>query len=540
MKKLFNKPNLYVFLFTTLFFIVLGSLFLLNRSMVNDTQIQILTLQRENTINQIETEFASLESLILDIDSYISTQNNNDAALLDFLEDIDDRNDVISSIYFGMPDKRMINSSGFVPPVDFDLTLRTWYLEATASDSIIYTNAFINATNDKVIITLAYAVHNGTTLLGVIGVDVDIKSVSSVINNTEDNLNIYGFLIDNNDVVITHPNLNTQTIQLELADNLDIPIELMSDNSGITDEIKILDINGKIAFSKVGNSDYLFGLFMSRSEINQNFQSFYIISFAILLAMIAIGGSALFMYHFFINAPMIRLIEGIRKIEPNNSIEYRFSEKKGQGFLDARKALNQLLEITNDYQKEAYANINELSLRNQKFNLLLDSALDIVFITNTASLYTEVYGKGLVNLGLTEKDMLNKTHSEVFGDELGIIRDKHFKIALNGHKSLYNWKFRKDENFIHFETIVSPLYDVDNTIIGVVGVTRDITEQEQRYEDMVYISNHDHLTGLYNIRYYINLLEKLDSDKQYPFAVFILMVLKLLMMHTDTQLVIKL
>ena len=88
-----------------------------------------------------------------------------------------------------------------------------------------------------------------------------------------------------------------------------------------------------------------------------------------------------------------------------------------------------------------------------------------------------------------------------------------------GSKRIYSWKFVIDKKVIYFETAMSPLYDLDNKIVGAVGVTRDITEQELRYQDMVSVSTHDYLTGLHNRRYYIERLQILDTLKEYPFGV---------------------
>ena len=49
-----------------------------------------------------------------------------------------------------------------------------------------------------------------------------------------------------------------------------------------------------------------------------------------------------------------------------------------------------------------------------------------------------------------------------------------------------------------FETLKTPYYDNDGKIIGLIGISRDITERKIREERIQYISHHDTLTGLYN------------------------------------------
>jgi len=453
----------------------------------------------------------------MDVDSYIVSQSNLDELLL-YLEDIDENNEDISSIYFGTPDNTMINSSGFVPPPTFDLTTRPWYISAIASDTVIFTNAFINATEDRVIVTVSYAVYNNDLLLGVIGADIDIRNITSYVNFV-DQSDGFGFLIDGNSVMIAHPDLNPTTISLQLANSFGIDSGFVTSDAGISSELEVQDVKGRIAYSDICGTDFYFGLFMPNSVLQQNLKIFTYISFAFVVAIIAVVGSALYIYRRYIQQPALRLTEDIKKISSENNYNYRFEVKRGVGFLEARQAFNNLLDETINYQHQAVQHSEELLLRNQKYNLLLDSAMDIVFEMDDQFRYVEVYGRGLQLFNLKEKDMIGKTFKEIFGSNLGDEREKHLQNALKGLKSVYSWKYTNNGEDVYLETVVSPLYDAENEIMGIVGVTRDITEQEIRYNEMVHTSNHDYLTGLYNRRYYIQMLEELDSKRVYPFSV---------------------
>jgi len=485
--------------------------------MMIQEQLHLLISDRDVTVAKIEDEFNQLSSIIMDVDSYIVSQSNLDELLL-YLEDIDENNEDISSIYFGTPDNTMINSSGFVPPPTFDLTTRPWYISAIASDTVIFTNAFINATEDRVIVTVSYAVYNNDLLLGVIGADIDIRNITSYVNFV-DQSDGFGFLIDGNSVMIAHPDLNPTTISLQLANSFGIDSGFVTSDAGISSELEVQDVKGRIAYSDICGTDFYFGLFMPNSVLQQNLKIFTYISFAFVVAIIAVVGSALYIYRRYIQQPALRLTEDIKKISSENNYNYRFEVKRGVGFLEARQAFNNLLDETINYQHQAVQHSEELLLRNQKYNLLLDSAMDIVFEMDDQFRYVEVYGRGLQLFNLKEKDMIGKTFKEIFGSNLGDEREKHLQNALKGLKSVYSWKYTNNGEDVYLETVVSPLYDAENEIMGIVGVTRDITEQEIRYNEMVHTSNHDYLTGLYNRRYYIQMLEELDSKRVYPFSV---------------------
>ncbi|MCK5732452.1 MAG: diguanylate cyclase, partial [Tenericutes bacterium] len=239
----------------------------------------------------------------------------------------------------------------------------------------------------------------------------------------------------------------------------------------------------------------------------------------LLASFIAIGGSILVIFNLAISKPLEALIIDIKKITPKDELKYRLPVEKKLRLLDVRQALNELLDITFNYQNQVKIAMADISLSNQKYNLLLESASDFVFQIGLDKRFKEAYGKGLMTLDNKKVEFVGKTFGEVFGMEVAEEREKQYDQALTGKKVYYTWKYVVDEELTYFETVISPLRDVNEVIIGAVGVTRNITEQQIRYERMQYVSTHDYLTDLYNRKFYIESLERLDSWKQYPFGV---------------------
>ncbi|XMB72646.1 diguanylate cyclase [Mycoplasmatota bacterium WC30] len=518
MKQLLKKPLKLVIILFTSFLLVLVTIFVLTSNTLKKNQLDALIQSRDLAVSEIEQEFSQIESIIMSVNSFIQTQSDL-TGLLSYLESIDEQYPLISSIYFGMPDKTMINSSGFVPPPTFDLTTRLWYQMSIAEESVVFTDAFINATNDRVIITGAFAVYDTDTLIGVIGVDIDILAVTTFINDMTDNEGGYAFLYDNNNNIIAHSERISTDISLDSIELYSIPLSSITTDIGVTDSITIDSVKGIIAYDEITSANYTFGVFMSNSALYQNSIFFSFIGIWFLALLFAISAVTLIIYKLFINEPLNALILDIKKIDPKNKFKFRFFEGKKAKFKDARHALNELLDITVDYQKQAEHNLKEFALSNQKYNLLLGSASDIVFQTDRSFRYTEIYGSALALTGKTEAEFIGKTFQEVYGEKIsGSILEKYYS-ALEGQKATFTWNFKSNISEVCFETVISPLYDINRDIVGVVGVTRDITEQQLRYEKVVHISNHDYLTNLYNRRYYIEELERLDILKQYPFGV---------------------
>lgn len=518
MKKNFVKPIVLIFIMVLVFIATVFAIQYVGRQAIESGQQDKLINQRQIIAEQIESQFMQIEAMIFTIGSHIKTQPNNDY-LLDYLVDIDDAYDFVSSIYFGMPDKQMINSSGFVPPAGFDLTTRPWYQSAIVSDDVIFTEAFINATQDRIIVTTAYAVYLDDVLLGVVGADIDIRNITAFIADFEIEGG-YAYMVDNRNNLIAHP-LLPDTISLEKAEDYGLPVTLYSQAEIETERLQVGDEEGHVSYQFLNNTFYRVGVFMNEETFHQSATIFSFASLVVLAIVGMMGLTVLFIYNVFIQRPLDYLVNEIYQIDVTKHPEFRLDSTGKRGFKDVREALNNVLKATNLYQHQAEDRLSELILKNQKFNLLLDSASDIVFEFDKDLKYQEIYGKSLSVFNREEADFVGKTHAEVFGERFAVEREAQYRSVLLGDEVTYTWEYQsqKDRKKHYFEAALSPLYDIKDEIVGGVGVVRDITEQQLRYEELVYISTHDYLTDLYNRWYYYAQMEALDSAKDYPFAV---------------------
>lgn len=90
-------------------------------------------------------------------------------------------------------------------------------------------------------------------------------------------------------------------------------------------------------------------------------------------------------------------------------------------------------------------------------------------------------------------------------------------IELNNHTILLS----KNGGEIPVEDSAAPIKDPDGHITGVVIVFRDFTEKKEKQEQIEYLSFHDHLTGLYNRRYFDEELKRLNTPRNLPLSLLI-------------------
>lgn len=65
------------------------------------------------------------------------------------------------------------------------------------------------------------------------------------------------------------------------------------------------------------------------------------------------------------------------------------------------------------------------------------------------------------------------------------------------------------------------LYDESGNIEAIEGIVTDITEQKQKEKQIIYLNYHDYMTGLFNRKYYDDILAEMDREELLPLSIII-------------------
>lgn len=168
----------------------------------------------------------------------------------------------------------MINSSGYTPPPELDLTTRAWYQMAIETDDVIYTPGYLNATEDRIIVTLAYAVRRNNELLGVVGADIIITEIKDYVSTLKIGGTGYAMMLDQNDYVLAHPDM--QLSQLEFHHISDYSEDLVGlGEARFIQDVHVSDEIGVITHMSGRNSGYEVIVFMSNEEYRSSMTFFH-------------------------------------------------------------------------------------------------------------------------------------------------------------------------------------------------------------------------------------------------------------------------
>ncbi|HNZ50827.1 MAG TPA: diguanylate cyclase, partial [Bacilli bacterium] len=286
-------------------------------------------------------------------------------------------------------------------------------------------------------------------------------------------------------------------------------------------DFEIHNVKGVLMTKYIIDDHYLLGAFLSMQEYSHGLDVLKWFFSVLLITMLIIAIVFYIVYYNRINRPLYQLLNDIQKIDLKSTLSYRLPEPKKDDFLTIRKALNQVLQISDFYFSEGQKTFHDLVLENQRVFLLMQSTADIIFEIDLQLRFVSVFGRGLKTLKMEPPAFIGKTVIDIFGED-GRDREQAHRKALQGTSSVYDWTITINRKKLYFEASISPMYDENKHIIGAVGIARDITEYMQKQKKIEYLSLHDFLTGLYNRRHFVETMTKLDKPAYYPIGMMMI------------------
>nr|MBC8503587.1 PAS domain S-box protein [Chloroflexota bacterium] len=116
---------------------------------------------------------------------------------------------------------------------------------------------------------------------------------------------------------------------------------------------------------------------------------------------------------------------------------------------------------------------------------LLDSVPDVIFVKDPEGVYLKS-NQAYEALGWHEKELVGKTDHDLYPQELAErYREADAEVMAKGELIKYeDWKDYPDGRRILFETVKTPYRGPDGEVIGVIGISRDITAHRQIEEEV--------------------------------------------------------
>ncbi|SDB29386.1 methyl-accepting chemotaxis protein [Pseudobutyrivibrio sp. YE44] len=169
------------------------------------TELDLVALMSAAKINAWKDDLGEITQGMADALSV--QQSLDEASIRPLVDKVATRRPDLFFAYVGTEEGYMYMGRGAKFSAGMDVRERTWYKMAKAAGHTIITDPYVSASRpDVMLATVATPIYIGTTMVGVVGVDADIATIKEEVGSLNFKDGAYGFLIDSNGNIVTHPN----------------------------------------------------------------------------------------------------------------------------------------------------------------------------------------------------------------------------------------------------------------------------------------------------------------------------------------------
>ncbi len=420
---------------------------------------------------------------------------------------------------------------------NYVLNKREWYIKTIEAGKTTITPPYLDAVSGKMAVTVAAPIIADEKVLGVFGLDLMIEDVDAMMHNYKVGNAGYAVLVYNDGRVLYHPDYNVtdSSSNFLLPDLLGhVSKELLSGKSGIT-SYTYKGIEKFIAYFPVENTNLIVFTIIPKSEVFYQLDKFKFTNLLILMGLIIVTAIFLVFFEKHISIPVIKMSKQVEAYSSKNkvvSISEKFLLRKDEigilsrGLIDMlRKNSSYVLEIEEKNEQLEIAK-ETLSKEKSLFKTTIHSLGDGVISTDNFGNIKIMNNVAEHLTGWSIEEAKGKHFNDFFHIINEYTREKCSSpiekaltlgqiIQLEEHTLL----IRKTGEEIPIEDSVAPIKDEDGNITGAVIVFRDFLEKKQKQEQILYLSYHDQLTGLYNRRFFEEELVRMDIERNIPFSI---------------------
>ena len=162
----------------------------------------------------------------------------------------------------------------------------------------------------------------------------------------------------------------------------------------------------------------------------------------------------------------------------------------------------------------------ELQLAQSTYQGIINSVSEAIYIQDENGTFLDVNLASEKMYGYAKSDFVGKNPSFLCApdkNDLAMIADYVRKAYAGEAQAFEFWGLRKDGSIFPKDVSLTPGLYFGRKV--VIAVARDISEGKQTEKDLIYLSTHDTLTGLYNRGFFVEEMERLERGRLFPVSI---------------------
>lgn len=152
-----------------------------------------------------------------------------------------------------------------------------------------------------------------------------------------------------------------------------------------------------------------------------------------------------------------------------------------------------------------------LAQSERRFRDLADNTADWLWETDADGRYTYVSNRAQALLGYASEELIGRSAFELMQRDDAKRLAGLFQSTREQRRPFYGFEYRaphRDGAIVTLEANGTPILADDGTLTGYRGVTRDVSQRKDEEARLVYLAEHDTLTGLWSRHKFLDILEQ--------------------------------
>ncbi|HEX7055829.1 MAG TPA: EAL domain-containing protein [Bacilli bacterium] len=177
-------------------------------------------------------------------------------------------------------------------------------------------------------------------------------------------------------------------------------------------------------------------------------------------------------------------------------------------------AMNEPYNLQIMTEKELTETKFRLEESDQRYKSLFDYNPDLIFSMNLDGDFLSVNAAGEAVIGYGDQDVAAVHFSAIVHPDDRRKAILHFQKTVQGVPQHYETRVLHKNGDVRLLSVVNVPIVVNQEVVGIYGIARDITQNRRKEEEINYLAYHDDLTGLPNRRKFQEELQKCLKQAQ--------------------------
>ena len=401
-----------------------------------------------------EGERTMVEGVVYDV-SGLHTATPEFEELVNILRSHAANRSELLNMYIGTSDKQFAQSDpNATTPEGYDPTARGWYKAAEAAGHTVVTDPYMDVLIGGMCITVASPIYYEGKLIAVVGADVTLDTINSVMDSIPKDGGQYGFLVDSSGNYIVHENtafLPGEDTATAVADEMGSLTPVITSPGGSV--VKTKDYDGESNYfvtAPIEKSGWVLGIALPASVVSVPMRNMTIT--AVLVSVVALI-VAIFIMAWLIKkllAPVENMKEFIEeKIIGSDNVAKTDNEVEEINYLirELKERVIDTIHKTRDESSEIHTKMTDTNERIGNIN-------DNISVISSTMQETD-------DMTVRTREIIDRVEAMV----PEVLKNKEHAVSVTGESQ------RKLEKAIEDAKVIDEIVNVSNVISGVANQT---------------------------------------------------------------------